>query len=223
VPSLSAYALFVLAALTLLVIPGPAVLYIVGRSVDQGRAAGLASVLGVTTGTLIQIAAATAGLSSLLLASAVAFDAVKYAGALYLIVLGVLRLRAHGREALTQGRPPRTLRRLYTQGVVVNTLNPKTALFVFALLPQFVDPGAGRVWLQVLVLGLTLAALGLLSDGTYAFVAGTVADKLRGSTRVARVERWFGGSVLIGLGVAAAVVGRPRSTINSSSDPWCRW
>ena len=211
-PSLSAYALFVLAALTLLVIPGPAVLYIVGRSVDQGRAAGIASVLGVTTGTLIQIAAATAGLSSLILASALAFDVVKYAGAAYLIVLGALRLRSRDRDTLPNGRrPPRTLRRLYTQGVVVNTLNPKTALFIFALLPQFVDVGAGRVWLQVLVLGLTLAALGLLSDGTYAFVAGTVADKLRGSARVARAERWFGGSVLVGLGIAAAVVGRPDS------------
>jgi threonine/homoserine/homoserine lactone efflux protein len=211
VPSLSAYALFVLAALTLLVIPGPAVLYIVGRSVDQGRAAGVASVLGVTTGTLIQIGAATAGLSSLILASALAFDVVKYAGAAYLIVLGVMRLRAHGRDALALERPAWTLRRLYTQGVVVNTLNPKTALFVFALLPQFVNAEAGRVWLQVLVLGLTLAVLGLLSDGTYAVVAGTVADKLRGSRRVARIERWFGGTVLVGLGVASAVVGRPAS------------
>jgi threonine/homoserine/homoserine lactone efflux protein len=211
VPSATTYGLFVLASLTLLVIPGPAVLYIVGRSIDQGRAAGLASVLGVTTGTLIQIGLATVGLSSLVLASAIAFDVVKYAGAVYLIALGIMRLRSH-RTALVQGgRRPRTLRRLYTQGVIVNTLNPKTALFVFALLPQFVDVGAGHVWLQVLVLGLTLCGLGLLSDGAYAFVAGTVADRLRGSRAVARVERWFGGTVLIGLGVAAAAVGRPAS------------
>src|SRR5213080_1642503 len=185
-PSATTYGLFILAALTLLVIPGPAVLYIVSRSIDQGRAAGLASVAGVTTGTLIQIA----------------FAVVKYAGAAYLIVLGILRLRSR-RTAILQGeRAPRTLRRLYTQGVIVNTLNPKTALFIFALLPQFVDVEAGHVWLQVLVLGLTLCCLGLLSDGTYAFVAGTVADKLRGSARVARAERWFGGSVLVGLGIA---------------------
>lgn len=210
-PSATTYGLFVLASLTLLVIPGPAVLYIVGRSIDQGRAAGLASVLGVTTGTLIQIGLATVGLSSLVLASAIAFDVVKYAGAVYLVALGIMRLRSR-RTALVEGsRPPRTLRRLYTQGVIVNTLNPKTALFVFALLPQFVDVGAGHVWLQVLVLGLTLCCLGLLSDGLYAFVAGTVADRLRESRAMARVERWFGGSVLVGLGIAAAAVGRPAS------------
>jgi threonine/homoserine/homoserine lactone efflux protein len=208
-PSPTAYGLFVLAALTLLILPGPAVLYIVSRSVDQGRAAGLASVLGVTTGTLIQIGAATIGLSSLVLRSALAFDIVKYAGAVYLVILGIQRLRDRGEVQLD--REPRTLRRLYAQGVVVNTLNPKTALFIFALLPQFVDVHAGRVWLQVLILGLTLCALGLVSDGAYAFVAGTVADRLRGSRAIARVERWFGGTVLIGLGVAAAAVGRPTS------------
>ena len=113
---------------------------------------------------------------------------------------------------LAESRSPKTIRRLYTQGVVVNTLNPKTALFIFALLPQFVDLDAGRVWLQVLVLGLTLCVLGLLSDGLYAFVAGTAADRLRGSRLMARVERWFGGTVLIGLGLAAAAVGRPSSS-----------
>ena len=210
-PSPTTYGLFVLASLALLVIPGPAVLYIVGRSIDQGRAAGLASVLGVTTGTLIQIGLATVGLSSLVLASAIAFDVVKYAGAVYLIVLGILRLRSRSTAIAHGEREPRTLRRLYTQGVIVNTLNPKTALFVFALLPQFVDVNAGHVWLQVLVLGLTLCCLGLLSDGAYAFVAGTVADRLRGSRRLARVERWFGGTVLVGLGIAAAAVGRPAS------------
>ena len=137
----------------------------------------LASVLGVTTGTLIQIGLATVGLSSLVLASAIAFDVVKYAGAAYLIVLGIMRLRSRKTAIVHGDREPRTLRRLYTQGVIVNTLNPKTALFVFALLPQFVDVEAGHVWLQVLVLGLTLCCLGLLSDGAYAFVAGTVADR----------------------------------------------
>jgi threonine/homoserine/homoserine lactone efflux protein len=210
-PAPETYGLFVLAALALLLIPGPAVLYIVTRSIDQGRAAGLASVLGVSTGTLIQVGFAVVGLSSLVLASAVAFDVVKYAGAAYLIVLGVRRLLTRGDAHLAESRPPKTLRRLYTQGVIVNTLNPKTALFIFALLPQFVDVHAGRVWLQVLILGLTLCALGLVSDGAYAFVAGTVADRLRGSRAIARVERWFGGTVLIGLGVAAAAVGRPAS------------
>lgn len=210
-PAPTTWGLFCLAAIAILVIPGPAVLYIVGRTVDQGRAAGLASVLGVTTGTLIQMFFAVIGLSSLILASAIAFDVVKYVGAVYLIVLGIMRLRSAKETIAGSGRAPRTLRRLYVQGVIVNTLNPKTALFIFALLPQFVDVDAGHVPLQVLVLGLTLVALGLLSDGTYALVAGAVADRLRGSRRLARAERWFGGSVLIALGVVAAATSRPTS------------
>lgn len=208
-PGPTAYGLFVLAALTLLVIPGPAVLYIVGRSIDQGRAAGLASVLGVSTGTLIQVGLAVVGLSSVVLASAVAFDVVKYVGAVYLVVLGILRLRSQHTAVAHVERAPRTFRRLYAQGVVVNTLNPKTALFIFALLPQFVDVHRGHVWLQVLVLGLTLCVLGVTSDSAYAVVAGTVADRLRGSRGIGRLERWFGGGVLIALGVVAAAVSRP--------------
>lgn len=211
-PSLSTYALFIATALVLLAIPGPAVLYVVGRSIDQGRTAGLASVLGITTGTIVHITAATVGLSSLVLASKVAFDAVRYAGAAYLVLLGVRRLLTRGGEETAAGRAPRTLRRLYTQGFVVNLLNPKTIVFVFAFIPQFVDVGAGHVWLQILLLGLTFAGLGLASDSLYAIVAGTVADRLRGTPLVARVERWFGGSVLIGLGVAAALVAPHRSS-----------
>lgn len=211
-PSLSTYALFIATALVLLAIPGPAVLYVVGRSIDQGRTAGLASVLGITTGTIVHITAATVGLSSLVLASKVAFDAVRYAGAAYLVLLGVRRLLTRGGEEAAAGRAPRTLRRLYTQGFVVNLLNPKTIVFVFAFIPQFVDVGAGHVWLQILLLGLTFAGLGLASDSLYAIVAGTVADRLRGTPLVARVERWFGGSVLIGLGLAAALVAPHRSS-----------
>jgi threonine/homoserine/homoserine lactone efflux protein len=210
VPSLSTYALFIATALALLAIPGPAVLYVVGRSIDQGRTAGLASVLGITTGTIVHITAATVGLSSLVLASKVAFDAVRYVGAAYLILLGVRRLLTRGQEEAVGARPPRTLRRLYTQGLVVNLLNPKTIVFIFAFIPQFVDVGAGHVWLQILLLGLTFAGLGLASDSLYAIVAGTVADRLRGTPFIARVERWFGGTVLIGLGVASALVAPNR-------------
>jgi threonine/homoserine/homoserine lactone efflux protein len=155
---------------------------------------------------LIQTCFAVVGLSSLVLASALAFDVVKYVGAAYLIFLGVKRLLA--REDVRVQRAPRTLRRLYTQGVIVNTLNPKTALFIFALLPQFVDVEDGHVWLQVLVLGLTLCMLGLLSDGLYALLAGVIGDRLRAD----RFQRWFGGTVLIGLGIASAAVSRPTSS-----------
>ncbi len=163
-------------------IPGPAVLYIVGQSIDGGRRAGVVSVLGITTGTLVHIAAAAVGLSALLMSSAVAFNAVRYAGAAYLILLGIRRLLSRD-EAVVVERPPRTLRRAYTRGIVVNVLNPKTALFFLAFLPQFVDVSRGHVWLQIVVLGLTMAGLGLLSDGTYALVAGTVAERLRGRRR----------------------------------------
>jgi threonine/homoserine/homoserine lactone efflux protein len=211
-PSLSTYAVFVVTCLALLAIPGPAVLYIVSRSIDQGRTAGLLSALGVTTGTLVHITAAAIGLSSLVLASTVAFDAVRYAGAAYLVFLGVRRLLTRHSDAVLEERTPRSLRRLYTQGLVVNLLNPKTIVFIFAFIPQFVDVNAGHVGAQIVLLGLTLAALGLMSDSLYAIVAGSIADRLRGSRAVARFERWFGGGILVGLGVAAALVSPNRAT-----------
>ena len=159
----------------------------------------------------MHVALAAVGLSSLVLASRVAFDAVRYAGATYLVVLGVRRLITQRADDGVEERAPRTRRDLYTQGVVVNLLNPKTIVFIFAFIPQFVDLGAGHVWLQILLLGLTFAGLGLASDSLYAVVAGTVADRVRGTPLVARVERWFGGTVLIGLGVAAALVAPHRS------------
>lgn len=203
-PSLSTYAVFLATAMALLAIPGPAVLYVVTRSIEMGRSGGIASVAGITTGTFVHVGLATAGLSSLILASRAAFDAVKYVGAGYLIFLGVRRLLTKAEDRVEEDGPPRTRRRAYTQGIVVNLTNPKTIVFIFAFIPQFVDPNARHVWLQVLVLGASFACLGFLSDSAYALTAGAVADRLRGSRRIARFERWFGGSMLIGLGIAAA-------------------
>jgi threonine/homoserine/homoserine lactone efflux protein len=203
-PDPSRLALFVGAALLLLVVPGPSVLYIVTQSVSHGRRAGIASVAGITTGTLVHIAAATVGLSALLASSAVAFDVVKYLGAAYLIVIGVRRLAGFERAQEERARGTRDLGRLYRQGIVVNTLNPKTALFFLAFLPQFVDPSRGVAWVQVLLLGLLFATLGFLSDGTWALVAGTLGDRLRRSRRFPAVQRYVSGSVLVGLGAVAA-------------------
>ncbi|HZS24826.1 MAG TPA: LysE family translocator [Gaiellaceae bacterium] len=211
-PSPTTYGLFVLTALALLAIPGPAVLYVVSRSIDQGRSAGLSSVAGIATGTVVHVTLAAVGLSSLVLASRVAFDAVRYVGAAYLLVLGVRRLLSRRIADTLERTAPRTRRELYTQGLVVNLTNPKTIVFIFAFIPQFVDVGAGHVWLQIVALGVTFAALGFLSDSCYAFVAGTIADRLRGTPVIARVERWFGGTVLIGLGVASALVAPHRSS-----------
>ncbi len=210
-PSLSTYAVFLATAMALLVIPGPAVLYVVTRSIEMGRAGGVASVAGITTGTIVHVGLATAGLSSLVLASKTAFDGVKYLGAAYLIFLGIRRLLTRTEDRVQEEAVPRTRRRAYAQGVVVNLTNPKTIVFIFAFIPQFVDPGAQHVWLQVLVFGLSFALLGFLSDNVYALAAGAVADRLRGSRKIARFERWFGGSILIGLGIAAAAWTPSRS------------
>jgi threonine/homoserine/homoserine lactone efflux protein len=204
-PSSSTYAVFLATAIVLLLVPGPAVLYVVTRSIEMGRSGGLASVAGITTGTIVYIGLAAAGLSSLLLASTAAFDAIRYIGAAYLLWLGVRRLLGRGLDELEAEAPPRTRRRAYAQGVFVNLTNPKTIVFIFAFLPQFVDPDAAHAWLQVLVLGLSFALLGFFSDSMYALAAGTVSDRLRGSAVIARVQRWVGGSVLVGLGILAAV------------------
>jgi threonine/homoserine/homoserine lactone efflux protein len=209
-PSPSHYALFIAAAVTLLVIPGPSVLYVVGRSVARGRAAGVASVLGIHVGSLVHVTAAVIGLSSLLVASAVAFGVVKYAGAAYLIVIGIRRLL--GRDGENAGTPVGAgdLRRDFRRGIVVNVLNPKTALFFLAFLPQFVDPNHGHVAVQVLALGLTFVLLGLMTDSTWAFVAGGAGERLRASASWPRIERWVSGSLFVGLGVVAAATGERR-------------
>jgi threonine/homoserine/homoserine lactone efflux protein len=193
------------AALALLVVPGPAVLYIVTQSIEHGRRAGLVSMLGIQTGGLVHVAAASVGLSALLLSSTVAFNVVKFAGAAYLIFLGLRKLLGRDRFDPTGERPPRRLDRLYAQGVVVNILNPKTALFFFAFLPQFVDVEAGSVGLQIAVLGVFFILIAIVSDGTYALAAGTASDWLRENPRFVRAERWVTGPILVGLGVASAL------------------
>jgi threonine/homoserine/homoserine lactone efflux protein len=210
-PEPSVLLLFAASALALLLVPGPAVLYIVARSVEGGRAAGLASVLGVATGALVHVAAAALGLSSLLVSSATAYTAVRYAGAAYLVFLGLRTLlaRTPGAEAPTAGA--RSRRRLFGQGVVVNVLNPKTALFFFAFLPQFVDVGAGAVGAQIALLGCLFVAMGVVTDGAYAIAAGAAAGWARRRPRLVRAQRWASGTVLVGLGAAGAAGGDGRA------------
>jgi threonine/homoserine/homoserine lactone efflux protein len=206
IPDASTLAVFVAAALALLLVPGPAVLYIVARSIDQGRSAGLVSVLGVHLGSLVHVAAAAIGISSLIASSAVAFSVVKYAGAAYLIYLGVRALlsREEPGEVEVRAEP---LGKLLRQGAVVNILNPKTALFFLAFLPQFVDPGAGYVALQLTFFGLVFVALGLVTDSLYALAAGTAGDLLRSHRLFLGARRWVSGTVFIGLGLATALSG----------------
>jgi len=209
-PDPGTLAVFAAAAIALLVIPGPAVLYIVAQSIEHGRGAGLVSMLGVQVGGLVHVFAAALGLSALLLQSATAFNVVKFAGAAYLIFLGLRKLLTRERFETTGERPPRRLNRLFAQGIVVNVLNPKTALFFFAFLPQFVDVEAGSVGLQILVLGVIFILIAIVSDGMYALAAGTASGWLRGNPRFLRAERWISGTVLVGLGVTAALSGPHR-------------
>jgi threonine/homoserine/homoserine lactone efflux protein len=202
VPDANALLLFSLAALALLLIPGPAVLYVVVQSAEHGRLAGLASVAGLHLGTLVHTAAAAIGLSALIVSSAVAFSVVKYAGAAYLIFLGIRRLaRDPAPDVPLRAQP---LGSLFRQGVIVNVLNPKTAVFFLAFLPQFVDPD-GTVWTQVVVFGLAFVVLGMATDSAYAVVAGSLGPWMR---RRRRALRYASGTVFVGLGAATAFAKR---------------
>ena len=207
----SRFAVFAVAALALLVVPGPAVVYIVAQSLDQGHRAGVVSVLGIHVGSMVHVLAATVGLSQLLMSSATAYTVVKYAGAAYLVVMGVRRLLSRDRERQPDVViDPRSSKRLFRDGVVVNILNPKTALFFLAFLPQFVDVDAGHVPLQIFVLGATFVVLGLLTDTVWALAAGTVGSTLRRSAKVLKIERLATGSVFVALGALTALSGRPE-------------
>jgi threonine/homoserine/homoserine lactone efflux protein len=210
-PSWSTFAVFVPAALVLLLVPGPSVLYVVTRSVDQGRAAGIASVGGVASGSVVHVLAAALGVSIVLTRSAEAFAVVKLAGAAYLVVLGTRRLLARGDENGDTPVPTRShsARRCYWQGVLVEVLNPKVAIFFLAFLPQFVDASRPSPALQTVVLGLSFSILGCLSDGCYALAASSVGRRWseHRATR-ARVER-ASGLVYIALGLFAALTRRP--------------
>jgi len=212
-PSPEVFAAFAVASLALLIVPGPSVLYIVTRSIDQGRSAGLVSVLGIHTGSVVHVAAAALGVSAILASSAVAFGVVKYVGAAYLIWLGIRTIRERHEERPSGPVRDRSLGRVYAQGVVVNVLNPKTALFFLAFLPQFVDVSRGGVTTQIVILGLTFILLGFVSDGSYALVAARVSRRLSTRRRAepGTLRRWLPGLTLIGLGIVSAVTGKRPS------------
>src|SRR5258708_31710526 len=200
----SSLLLFVSGAALLLVIPGPAVTYVVSRSIGQGRTAGLLSVLGIVVGTLLHVTAATLGLSALLASSILAFQFVRYLGAAYLIYLGIRTLRRDDSQLLQAASNEGRLLRIFAQGVLVNLLNPKTALFFLAFLPQFVDPSLGHPSLQIFQLGVLFALMGWISDSVWAVLAGTVAERFRSSIRLRRAQRNVSGGALIALGLASA-------------------
>jgi threonine/homoserine/homoserine lactone efflux protein len=207
VPDPSTLAVVAVASLALAIVPGPAVLYIVTRSLSQGRAAGLVSVAGIHVGTLVHVAAAAIGLSALLVRSALAFNLVKYAGAVYLIYLGVRLLFIDDDAQATATPKTQSLRRIFNQGIVVNVLNPKTALFFFAFLPQFVAPERGATSMQIFALGLVFMIVASTSDALYALLSSGLGARLRSRAHFARRQRLFSSGVYVALGISAALSG----------------
>ena len=205
-PDATTLAMFIAATAAVLLVPGPSVLFIVARTLEHGRRGGLVSMLGVEAGALLHVATATVGLSALVASSPGALLVVKLAGAGYLLVLGVRALRRSGDIAWPGGRPPSSSSgRLFRQGLLVDALNPKTTMFFLAFLPQFVDPAAGSVAVQTLILGLCFLALATLSDGGYALVAGTIAERLRRSPAARARLRRASGAAYVGLGAFAVL------------------
>ena len=208
--NLSNLPVFLLAALILLLTPGPAVLYIIARSMDQGRLAGFVSVLSIEVGNSFHVLAAALGLSAILMSSALAFTVVKYLGAAYLVYLGLRRLFTRDQTHEIASFQPQSLKRIFSQGVLVAILNPKTALFFLAFLPQFVNPSTGSVTVQLLTLGGMFVMMAIMTDGMYALLASTTGGWLKRNQSFLRAERYVVGSVYIGLGVTAALAHNSR-------------
>lgn len=200
---------FTLASLVLTVVPGPSVLFVIGRSLALGRRAGLLSVLGNTLGLLPLVVAVALGVGAVVQQSVVVFTALKLAGAAYLVHLGVQAFRhRHGPGADEVAAAPRSSWRIVREGFVVGVSNPKAVVFLAAVLPQFADPAAGSVAAQVIVLGLVFMVVALLTDGSWAVVAGTARGWLGGSPRrLARMQAG-GGLMMIGLGGSLALTGQ---------------
>ncbi|MEY3054054.1 MAG: hypothetical protein RL550_577 [Actinomycetota bacterium] len=206
-PDLSSVITFAIASLALLVIPGPAVIYVLNRSVSDGREVGFAAVAGLELGNFVHVIAASVGLSAVLATSATAFNAVKWLGVGYLVFVGI-RTLATVPNTIAGAMPSMSRPRAFRQGVVVNTLNPKVALFFLSYLPQFIDPDNGAAWSQSLVLGSIFVAIGCLTDGTYAFTASALRQVLVSGRALPFVQRYVAGTVFVALGVMASTTSR---------------
>lgn len=199
------FGLFLTAALLLAITPGPGIFYVLTRSLKGGRAEGLASSFGTAVGGFVHVIAAAFGLSALLGTSLIAFTVVKWAGALYLIYLGIRTLSNKGDIALNTDASSSTSRNAFRQGIITEVLNPKTALFFLAFVPQFINP-QGNVILQFVLLGSISVALNTSADIVVALLAGPIGHWLRTSPKFQRRQRLFTGWSLIGLGAYVAVV-----------------
>ena len=200
---------FVLVAIPIILVPGPSVLFVIGRSLSLGRIGGLLSVVGNAIGGLVVVVAVAFGVGMLIAQSLVVFTIVKIAGAGYLIYLGIqaIRHRRQHADAATTTPPTRSKLRILTQGFLVGVSNPTTIVFFIAVLPQFVDYGAGGIPLQMLLLGTLFIVIALLTDSVWALVAGVARDWFARSPRRIEALGATGGVVMIGLGVGSLFVG----------------
>ena len=201
-------ALFLTATLALNLTPGPDMLYVIARSAAEGRRAGIVSALGIAGGTVFHTAAIALGVGSLF-AAPLAFMIVKYAGAAYLIYLGIRALRSDAQLASPVVERAR-LGTIFRQGVITNVLNPKVALFFLAFLPQFVDPANGPVALQIVLLGLLFNTSGTIVNIVVALLASRAGQWSKSRMRAPRAMRWVTGGIFIGLGVRLALLERSR-------------
>ena len=204
-PDSSTLAVFVIAAITFNLSIGPNALYVMSRSVSQGRKAGILSAFGISVGSFVHTLAAALGLSALLMSSAKAYLVFKYACAAYLIYLGVrMLLRPHSNQTFTTPRSA-SLRRIWVQGILTNVLNPETALFFLAFLPQFLDLSKGAVGWQIVTLGIILNAISMVRNTLVSVLTGSVGHLLKNRPSLFRVQQWFAGSVLVALGIRVAL------------------
>lgn len=190
--------------MALLVIPGPAVIYIVNRSVADGRQIGIAAVVGLELGTFMHVLAATVGLSAILATSENAFNVVKYLGASYLILIG-LRTLTRKPEAISTSASSMTQSQAFRQGFIINMLNPKIALFFLSFLPQFIDPNISSNARQALILGSVFVLCGFVIDGIYALTASSLREVLVKGKALPFIQQYVAGVVFVLLGVAAAL------------------
>lgn len=212
-PDPTQLALYLAAALMLAITPGPGIFYVAARTLAGGRAEGIASSLGTGVGGMVHVLAGSLGVSALVLASAELFTALKLLGAAYLVWLGLRTLQLASRDA-TAGNgagsaPPTGPRRAFREGVLVEALNPKTAGFFLAFIPQFVDPAAGPVALQFAVLGFVSVVLNTLADIVVAFAAGRIRTGAAARPSLVRRLREASGAAMIALGVGLSVAKRP--------------
>ena len=204
----SNFALFFAASWVLIITPGPDMIYVITRGISQGRKAGMISAIGVTLGILVHTIFAACGLALILRTSALAFLAVKFAGAGYLIYIGVKTLKEKSDFKFNRDRPKDGIGKIFVQGILSNVLNPKIALFFLAFLPQFVNPGHGSASAQMVYLGLIFALFGIVFLVLLGYFSGRIGLWFSNKRNFAEKIRWFTGSVLIALGLRLAFMER---------------